>query len=93
MRLRQFLSIIYIRRGDNHMVDADEIGRLNEAEAAQKVKYDAPEKTVSALLSKVDELTDKIAALCAKLDADGGVTDTDYAAEISDDIAKIELTY
>ena len=72
-------------------MDGFQMGRLAADELKKKVLHDAPEKTVAALMSKVDELTVVIKALCAKLDADAGVTDTDYAAVISDAILKIEL--
>jgi hypothetical protein len=72
-------------------MDGFQLGRLSADELGKKVLHDAPEKQVAALMSKVDELTTALAALCAKLDADAGVTDTDYAATISDSVAKIEL--
>ena len=71
-------------------MDGFQMGRLTADELQKKVLHDAPEKTVAALMSKVDELTDVIKALCAKLDADA-VGGADYAAVISDAILKIEL--
>jgi hypothetical protein len=71
-------------------MDGFQIGRLSQDELNKKVLHDAPEKTVAALMSKVDELTDVIKALCAKLDADS-VGAADYEATISDSILKIEL--
>ena len=67
------------------------LGRLASAEKAKPVIYDAPEKTISALLSNNDALIDAVKALCAKLDADAGVTDTNYAALISNSLSKIDL--
>lgn len=71
-------------------MDGFQIGRLTDDEKMKKVIHDAPEKQVAALMSKVDELTDAIKALCAKLDTDT-VGSASYAADISDSIAKIEL--
>ena len=71
-------------------MDGFQLGRLSADELNKKVIHDAPEKQVAALMSKVDELTDVIKALCAKLDADA-VGSATYAADISDSIAKIEL--
>lgn len=71
-------------------MDGFQLGRLTADELGKKVLHDAPEKQVAALMSKVDELVDALKALTAKMDADG-FGDTDYAATISDSIAKIEL--
>ncbi len=68
-----------------------EVGRLLPAEIGIKLPLDAPEKTVAALLSKVDELTDALTALCVKLDADSGVNNTNYAAVISTPILKLQF--
>jgi hypothetical protein len=68
------------------------LGRLSAAEAAQPAKYDAPEKTVSAILSNQDAIIAAIKALCAKLDADAGVTDANYASSVSDALAAIDLS-
>ena len=67
----------------------EQLGRLSDEEVGKEILHDAPEKQMQAVMSKLDELIDAIAALTAKLDADAGVTDTDYAAEVS--VAKIKL--
>ena len=66
-------------------------GRLNASEVGKPVTYDDPTKVISALLSNQDALIDAIVALTAKLDADAGVTDTNYGALISASLAKIDL--
>lgn len=68
----------------------EELGRLSPGEVGHPVLHDAPEKQMQAVMSKLDELVDVIKALTAKLDADGGV-DTDYAAEVTASLSKIQL--
>ncbi len=51
----------------------------------------APKSAEQAMLKKMDEMIDAIKALTAKLDADATVTDTDYAATISDALDKVKL--
>lgn len=51
----------------------------------------SPKSAEQAMLLKMDELVVAIKALTAKLDADAGVTDTDYAASISAALEKIKL--
>jgi hypothetical protein len=68
-----------------------ELGRLPAAQAGQKILHDAPEKQISAMLSKQDEIIAALKALTAKLDLDATVTDADYAATISDGLNKIQL--
>jgi len=48
-----------------------------------------PKSSEALALKKIDELIDAVKSLCAKLDADATVTDTDYAALIS---AKLKKT-
>lgn len=67
------------------------LGRLPDAQIGSKILADAPEKQISAMLSKQDEIIGLMKALCAKLDADAGVIDTDYAATISDGLNEIQL--
>jgi len=66
------------------------VGRIPEIVDNPHV-HDAPNRTVEAMLTKQDQLIDAIQALTAKLDADGGVTDTDYASLITDAIKKLDL--
>lgn len=40
---------------------------------------------LAALITQINNLTESFRLLTAKLDADAGVTDTDYAADITDD--------
>jgi len=47
--------------------------------------------TEQAMLIKQDELIDLLKSLMAKLDADAGVTDTDYAATLTDLLEKVQL--
>jgi hypothetical protein len=51
----------------------------------------APKSAEQAMLKKMDELIDALATLTAKLDADTGITDTDYAALITDTLEKVKL--
>jgi hypothetical protein len=67
-----------------------ELGRLPSEQVGSKILHDAPEKQISAMLSKQDEIIDLIKALCEKLDADA-VGGADYAATISDGLKKIQL--
>ena len=53
--------------------------------------HDAPNRTVEVMLSNQDRLIDALKGMAAKLDADGGVTDTDYAADLTDAIGKLDL--
>jgi len=68
------------------------LGRLDVSEVGQSVLHDLPEKQAAAIMSKLDELIVSVQALCAKLDADGGVTDTDYAATVSASLKAIQLS-
>jgi len=67
-------------------------GRLNKDLVGKQLSDDAPELKVAAMLSKQDDLIAAIKALTAKLDADAGVTDTDYASTISDGINLLDFT-
>jgi hypothetical protein len=46
------------------------LGRLNPAELGKAVIYDAPERTVQAILSNQDAIIAALQALAAKLDAE-----------------------
>jgi hypothetical protein len=51
-----------------------------------------PNKSATqAILRKQDEIIDLLKSLTAKLDADAGVTDTDYAALITAALEKVKL--
>lgn len=67
------------------------LGRLAAVEVGKPIIYDAPEKTVRAILTNQDAIIDAVKALCAKLDLDAGVTDTNYSALISNSLNKILL--
>lgn len=66
------------------------IGRLTDAQVGKPVINDAPEQQMRAVMSQLDQLVGVVKALAAKLDLDGGVTDTDYAASVSA-LIEIEL--
>ena len=69
-----------------------EVGRRDVAEVdSGNLTHDAPSNTVEAMLTKQDAIVDAIKAMAAKLDADAGVTDTDYASSITDSLAKLKL--
>lgn len=63
------------------------LGRLTSTEG---VPHDNPSATVAAILTKQDQIIDMLKALTAKLDADGGVTDADYAT-LTDSLKKVDL--
>lgn len=67
------------------------LGRLSDSEKMLPIVHDDPSQQMKAVMSKLDELIGAVKALTAKLDADGGVTDTDYAALITNAIKEIEL--
>ena len=69
-----------------------EIGRLLPAEVGRVLQHNAPEKQVAAMLSKMDEMINVMKSLTAKLDADAGVTDVNYASLLTNSLKKIELT-
>lgn len=51
-----------------------------------------PNKSATqAILRKQDEIIDLLKALAAKLDADAGVTDTDYASLLTNALEKVKL--
>ena len=66
------------------------LGRLSEGELGKAVMHDAPEKQVAAMMSKLDEVAQLLRDLTAKLDADAGITDTDYSDLVAD-LKDIEL--
>lgn len=51
----------------------------------------AEKSSLQAVLVKQDEIIDLLKSLMAKLDADGGVTDTDYASVLTDALEKVAL--
>jgi hypothetical protein len=67
------------------------VGRLEAGRDQKAVADHGNEGSVAAILSKQDEIIDVLKSLTAKLDSDAGVSDTDFAALVSDAIAKIEL--
>lgn len=68
------------------------LGRLSTAEVGKPVILDEPSKVVKALLSNQDAMIDLIVVLCTKLDADGGVTDTNYNALVGALLTKVNIT-
>jgi hypothetical protein len=50
-----------------------------------------PGSAEQAILEKQDQMIDMLKALTAKLDADGGVTDTNYASTLTDSLSKVAL--
>lgn len=73
------------------MSTSTKVGRLSKSKLGQPVQHDAPEEQSKAVMSKLDELIGAIKTLTAKLDADVGVTDTNYAALVSDTLKEIVL--
>jgi len=70
---------------------SEQLGRLVNPE--QIVIHDAPEQTVSAILTKQDEIIDLLKALTAKIDADSGDTggDADYS-DLTAALNKVSLS-
>lgn len=67
---------------------SDSIGRK---EKDRYVNTIADRSAEQGILVKQDEIIDALKAIAAKLDADVGVTDTDYASAITDLIEKVQL--
>jgi hypothetical protein len=67
------------------------LGRLSDAEKELDVLHDAPQKQMAAVMSKLDEIIKILKDLTAKLDADSGVNDTNYASTLTDALKEIEL--
>ena len=70
---------------------SDKIGRIPVENLYDKHVHDAPNRTVEALLTQVDQLVGRLQALTEKLDLDTGVTDLDYADLISAPVQKLDL--
>jgi hypothetical protein len=49
---------------------SQKLGRLNPAEAGKPVIYDAPERTVQAIISNQDSVVAALKAIAAKLDGE-----------------------
>lgn len=70
---------------------SEEVGRLASDEVGTELVLDDPSRACSAILSKIDDLIVALKAIGDKLDADGGVTDTDYGSTITDALAKLKF--
>jgi len=69
-----------------------DVGRLTDSETDATIVHDAPNRTIEALIKKVDRLTDLVALLGPKLDTDTGVTDTDYESVLgTGNVKKLDL--
>ena len=68
-----------------------DIGRLPSDEVGAVHTFDDPTKAFSALLTKVDEIITLLHALGAKLDADGGVTDTNYRSLLTTPLVALKF--
>jgi len=66
------------------------LGRLNSAQVGKPVIYDAPEKTIAAMLSQQDAIVAALQALAAQLDA-GAVAGGPYNAGAVAALAPIQL--
>ena len=67
------------------------VGRLPVEERGVPLILDNPSKVVEAALTKQDEIIEMLKALTAKLDADTGVTSTNFAETLTDALRAIEL--
>jgi hypothetical protein len=70
---------------------SDKIGRIPVENLYDKHVHDGPNRTVEAMLTQQDQMIGMLQDLAAKLDADTGVTDTDYAATLTDSMQKLDL--
>jgi len=66
------------------------LGRLAPSQVGQPVIYDAPERTVQAILTQQDAIITAIQALCTKLDGES-VGDGTLAASIGATLQPIQL--
>jgi len=73
------------------MSDATDVGRLPSDEVGDEHLLDDPTKAFSALLTKVDGIIAALKGLAAKLDADGTVTDSNYAALWTATLAELKF--
>ena len=73
------------------MSDATDVGRLPSDEVGDEHLLDDPTKAFSALLTKVDGIIAALKGLAAKLDADGTVTDSNYAALWTAKLAELKF--
>jgi hypothetical protein len=73
------------------MSDATDVGRLPSDEVGDEHLLDDPTKAFSALLTKVDEIIAALKGIAAKLDADGGVTDTNYRSLWTTALAELKF--
>ena len=68
-----------------------EKGRRQGANISRKTNTIAPKSAEQAMLQKQDEIIDLLKSLAAKLDADTGVNDTDFASTLTDALEKVKL--
>lgn len=68
-----------------------EKGRRQGANIARKTNTVAPKSAEQAMLQKQDEIIQLLKDLAAKLDADTGVNDTDFASTLTDALEKVKL--
>lgn len=73
------------------MSDATDVGRLPSDEVGDEHLLDDPTKAFSALLTKVDEIIAALKGIAAKLDADDGVTDTNYRSLWTNALAELKF--
>lgn len=66
------------------------LGRLSSAEMSQ-LNLDESSQSFKALLTQQDAIIVALKAIAAKLDADGGVTDTNYASTITASLAALSF--
>ena len=64
-------------------------GRKNDSREFNNTIAD--KSAEQAILEKQDEIIDLLKNLTAKMDADVGITDADYAATITDALEKVEV--
>ena len=73
------------------MADLEQTGRTGAPSDDKFQDTIARKSAEQAMLLKLDEINESLKAMAAKLDADAGVTDTDYASSITDALDKIKL--
>lgn len=70
---------------------AFEKGRRQGSAIEPKTNTIKPKSAEQGMLQNQDALIDAMKALAAKLDADSGVNDTDFASTITDALEKLSL--
>jgi hypothetical protein len=72
-------------------MNGTEVGRLPVSRVGKVALHDAPNEQIAAMLSNQDAIITALKAIAAKLDADTGTSEIDYAATITDALKVLDL--